>query len=164
MVPSLSDLSDLEVVVITEIICGPGGCVSSPGPAWSPRRRLELVSSVATVDALVASGWLEAWEDLESLTLTPLAADRLGIRLECGEDESEPYWVEAATPERSPRLPRWARSLGSLDHLPDPRRHEPEVEPEAERKNKPPVLAGGLGRILGLPPTRGRRPGRSLAG
>ena len=160
----LPSLSDLEFVVVTEIICGPGGCMGSPGPAWSPRRRLELVSCVATVASLLASGWLEAWEDLESLTLSPLGAVLMGVRLECGEDDAEPYWVEATTPERSPRLPRWARSLSSLDHLPDSRRPEPEVEPEVERMKKPPVLAGGLGRILSLPPTRGRRPGRSLAG
>jgi hypothetical protein len=107
-----------------------------------------LVSSESTVAALVAAGWLDTWDELESLTLSPLAAETLGVRLECGEDEAEPYWVEASRPERSPKLARWMTSLGSLDHLPDPRKPRgEEVDPDPDQQKKPPGLAGGLGKI-----------------
>jgi hypothetical protein len=160
----LRSLSDLDWVVISELLVGPGGTAHQPGPAWSPRRRLEVISSAGVVAGLVDDGWLETWVELDCLTLSPLGAVVLGVRLECGEDEAEPYWVEAARPERSPKLARWMVSLGNLDHLPDPKRVEVEVNPEREEQKKPTGLAGGLGRILGLPKARGRRPGRSLAG
>jgi hypothetical protein len=121
---------------------------------------LVVISTEATVAALVADGWLDRWDELESLTLSPLAAQVLGVRLECGEDEAEPYWVECTRPERSPKLARWMVSLGSLDHLPDPRKPRAEDhDPDPELQKKPPGLAGGLGKIREFLGAKKRRAG-----
>ena len=156
----LRPLDLLDWVVISELLSGPGGMPGHPGPAWSPRRRLVVISTEATVAALVADGWLDRWDELESLTLSPLAAQVLGVRLECGEDEAEPYWVECTRPERSPKLARWMVSLGSLDHLPDPRKPRAEDhDPDPELQKKPPGLAGGLGKIREFLGAKKRRAG-----
>lgn len=149
-------MNDLESAVLREVIDGPGWMPHRPGRCWSERRRLELIGGADVVDGLVADGWLCTWAELGSLTLTPWAAERLGVRLECGEEESEPTWVPVTDPEPVRRLPRWQRSLPSLDHLPQPKRHQ-----EPEQGPKVPKLAGGLGGLL-----RGaanRRAGRKLS-
>ena len=136
----MRDLTTVEQTALDEVVFGPGGSRSQPGPCWSPRRRIVLVSSESVVSGLVASGWLDEWPEVQGVTLTPWSAVRLGVRLECREDCEDGVWVPATDPETQPRIPRWIASLPSLAHLPDPRRDQTQNE-------NTPRLAGGVGSV-----------------
>jgi hypothetical protein len=113
---------------------------------------------------LAAAGWVEPWEpDPDGparCVLTPLAAARLGLRL----DAESARWVPAAAPAEPPRKARRGKQVcetdlngepddpGPLDSFPDPGAPDPaevvaaadEVEARAPRKRSradhPPAL------------------------
>jgi len=146
----MTELKSVEHAVLAEIVLGPGGSQGSPGPCWSPMRRVCLISSEAIVAAMVASGWLEVWEAVQGVTLTPWAADRLGVRLESPEGLEDAVWVPMSDPEPQPRMPRWQPTLPSLEYLPQPRQFKPENE-------NTPRLAGGVGSVREFLEMRRRR-------
>jgi hypothetical protein len=92
-----------------------------------------------------AAGWVEPWEPDPSgparCVLTPLAAERLGLRL----DAESARWVPAAAPAEPPRKARRGKQVcetdlngepddpGPLDSFPDPGAADPaEAVAEAE--------------------------------
>ena len=161
-------LSEIESAVLAEVIAGPGWLPSQPGAAWTQRRVLELVFGSQTIVSLIALGWLADWPELEAVTLTPWAADQLGVRIEERPGDEIEVWVPATDPEHPFRLPKYQGALPCLEQLPDPtpaKRATTETETESESSYQPPRLAGGLGRVLGLDHVgRRRQPGRYLAG
>ena len=71
-------------VVLDAVIAGDGSLGPYPGPCWVPREKLERAGSAKTLVALIGAGWLEIWEGIEggpAFTLTPYAADQLGVEL-----------------------------------------------------------------------------------
>lgn len=87
--------------------------LDAPG-AWSEPAQIaeslmiECGHVIDIMTCLVMSGWLAFWESPESgplVTLTPLAAHRLGVRLEEGESGDALYWTADAATAR-PRVSR----------------------------------------------------------
>lgn len=164
------DLSETESAVLAEVIAGPGWLPNQPGAAWTQRRVLELVFGSQVIAGLIALGWLVDWPELKSVTLTPWAAEQLGVRIEERPGDEIEVWVPATDPEPPFRLPKYQGALPCLDQLPDPtpaRREATEAETGSESESgssyQPPKLAGGLERVLGHVGRR-RKPGRYLAG
>jgi hypothetical protein len=85
---------------------------------------------------LDASGWLDPWEtDGEFyVTLTPHAAERLGVRLVPAGRSDTLRWVPLSDPEPCPRAPgRGQGDVDALDLIPDPA-PGPEAEVEAAER------------------------------
>jgi hypothetical protein len=85
---------------------------------------------------LDASGWLDPWEaDGEFyVTLTPHAAERLGVRLVPAGRSDTLRWVPVNDPEPCPRAPgRGQGDVDALDLIPDPA-PGPEAEVEAAER------------------------------
>jgi hypothetical protein len=83
-------------VALEAVIAGDGGLGPDSGPCWIPRARVEETTAPAVVEELLEQGWLELWRGIEggpALTLTPYAANQLGVELiEVGMDET-PVWA-----------------------------------------------------------------------
>jgi hypothetical protein len=154
------DLSESESAVLAEIIAGPGWLPNQPGQAWTQRRVLELVFGSQVIAGLITLGWLVDWPELEAITLTPWAADQLGVKIEERPGDEIEVWVPTTDPEPPFRLPKYQGPLPCLDQLPDPM---PAKAEPTRAEYEAPRLAGGLGRVLG-DVARRRKPGRYLAG
>jgi hypothetical protein len=154
----MNDISDRGLACLWEVVRGPGGLPGRPGEAWTERRRLTWLFGADLVTELMIAGWLADWPELSAVTLSPLAASVLKVRIEERPGDEIEVWVSATDPERPYRLPRHQERLPCLDHLPDPR-------PRPRAYEGAPRLAGGLGRRVEYLRARARRGDRrSLAG
>ncbi len=150
-------LTDRELTVLEEVIAGPGWTPGKSGPAWTPRAILQAVVG----RELIERGWLVHWPALDAITLTPLAAYRMNVRVEHFEEDEEPVFVPITAPEPVVVVQSERRQVHSpLLHLTPAR---PTRDPDSDRspKNGPPKLAGGLGIILKDVAKR-RKPGRTM--
>ena len=167
----LTSLSDLENAALTEIVAGHGWLPNQPGPAWTQRWVLEVAFGRETIVGLIAAGWVADWPELKSVTLTPWAADQLGVRIEERPGDEVEVWVPVTEPERPYRLPRHQGVMPCLDQLPDslPVKIDDEIAEDREdqgpriAQDTRPRLAGGLGRLT-VEASKRRKPGRFLAG
>jgi len=157
---SITEMSETESAVLAEVIAGPGWLPNQPGAAWTQRRVLELVFGSQTIVSLIALGWLADWPELEAVTLTPWAAEQLGVRIEERLGDEIEVWVPMTDPEPPFRLPKYQGALPCLEQLPDP---APAKAEPTRTEYRPSRLAGGLGQVLG-DAARRRKPGRYLAG
>jgi hypothetical protein len=95
---------------------------------------VEQTIEPAVIDALVEQGWLELWLGIQqgpAVTLTPYAADRLGVELiEVGLDET-PVWAHRGDvdPGRPIRIRRnvHERPLPYPEQLIDPAPPVPDI-------------------------------------
>lgn len=128
---TIDSLNDNETAALRTVCRGFPSKSSPPGVpglAWSPLGHLKNAGHHPdTIAALVRSGWLVTWDLQEGtqVTLTPWAADQLGVELEEFGLEELPGWqkVEPGRTPRPIRLP-WEpkrRTLFDLRLVRDPR-------------------------------------------
>ena len=127
----LDNLSGTELAALEAIVEGPG----PDHEPWSEALDLERRGhQMLTIAGLVASGWVELWTvaRVDYVTLTPLGAARLGVRLEehwAGQREWR--WADEVDPKTKKLIrkrytvtvhveePAWVRS--TLDVIEDRR-------------------------------------------
>ena len=130
----MNDLSDLCQRVLRALIAAP--------IAW--QAPIQIAAKLggdrdATLDAIAdldSAGWLAPWEmdgDLHVI-LTPLAAERLGVKLVPAGKSETMRWAPIDDPEPNPRAPgRGQGDVDALDLIPDP---SPGPEEEAEASER----------------------------
>ncbi len=141
-------LEDAQRAVVLAVVAAP--------EAWSRAEDLALAFGPEVVTALIGLGWLDLWQrpDYTAITLTPIAAVRLKVRIvehwaTAPKDKDDPSpgrcvaempgWRDESTPERAVKLPRHAHEVELPfpelvpDHRPGPELLIDEVSEEPVR-------------------------------